>query len=136
MVNDMKRLSDRWMYYCGILAGTGMNIEVEDLKHIQNLIDAEEQGLLLKLPCKVGDVVYFVERKYDRANKDFVSFVHSGYVKAIKFSSRPTKVTIEYEDVDDSCGRCKGKDIHASNIGKAVFLTKAEAEKALEEMEK
>lgn len=32
--------------------------------------DAEEQGLLLRLPCKVGDVVYLVdfeEREYDEA---------------------------------------------------------------------
>lgn len=95
----------------------------------------EEQGLLLKLPCKVGDVVYFVDRRYDREKRTFVSFVHNGYVKAIKFSSRPTKVTIEYEDIDDNCGRCKGKDVHASNIGKTVFLTKEEAEAKLKELE-
>lgn len=97
--------------------------------------DLEEQGLLLKLPCKVGDVVYFVDRRYDREKRTFVSFVHNGYVKAIKFSSRPTKVTIEYEDIDDNCGRCKGKDVHASNIGKTVFLTKEEAEAKLKELE-
>ena len=95
----------------------------------------QEQGLLLKLPCKVGDVVYFVDRRYDREKRTFVSFVHNGYAKAIKFSSRPTKVTIEYEDIDDNCGRCKGKDVHASNIGKTVFLTKEEAEAKLKELE-
>lgn len=36
----MKKLSDRWMYYSGLLAMHGVG--VEDLKHIQNLIDAEE----------------------------------------------------------------------------------------------
>lgn len=44
----MKKLSDRWMYYCGLLA-TFHNVEIDDLKHIQNLIDAEEQGLLAKV---------------------------------------------------------------------------------------
>ena len=104
------------------------------LKELKAYRDAEEQGLLLRLPCKVGDVVYFTDRKYDRENKVFVPFVHNGYVKAIKFSARPTKVTIEYEDLDDRMGRCKGHDIHASSIGKSVFLTKAEAEEALEKM--
>lgn len=103
----------------------------ERLKYYEDL---EEQGLLLKLPCKVGEVVYFVDRRYDREKRTFVSFVHNGYVKAIKFSSRPTKVTIEYEDIDDNCDRCKGKDVHASNIGKTVFLTKEEAEAKLKEM--
>lgn len=108
----------------------------EDAKQYREWKDLEEQGLLLRLPCKVGDTVYFVDRKYDRKNNQFVPFVHNGYVKTIKFSLRPTKVTIEYEDIDDRCGRCKGKDIHVSNIGKTVFLTRAEAEKALAEMEK
>ena len=98
--------------------------------------DAEEQGLLLRLPCKVGDTVWFTDRKYDRENRRFIEVVHNGYVKAIKFSARPTKLTIEYEDLDDRCGRCKGHDIHASNIGKTVFLTKEEAEQKLAEMQK
>lgn len=128
----MEKLSDRWMYYCGLLAMHGVG--ADELKHIQDLIDAEEQGRLLVLPCKVGDVVYFIDRKYDKETRTFPSFVHNGYVKAIKFSSRPTKITIEYEDLDDRCGRCKGSDFFASNIGKTVFLTKEEAEEALEKL--
>ena len=96
--------------------------------------DKQEQGLLIELPCKVGDTVYFTDRRYDRENRTFIPFVHHGYVKAIKFSARPTKLTIEYEDLDDRCGRCKGHDIHASNIGKTVFLTRSEAEEALAKM--
>lgn len=42
----MEKLSDRWMFYCGLLAGMGVG--VDDLKHIQDLIDVEEQGLLLR----------------------------------------------------------------------------------------
>lgn len=106
----------------------------EVMRKLADYEDAEEQGLLLRLPCKVGDTVYFTDRKYDRENRTFIPFVHNGYVKAIKFSARPTKITIEYEDLDDRHGRCKGHDIHASNIGKTVFLTREEAEKALEEM--
>ena len=42
----MDKLSERWMYYCGLLAGMGVG--VDDLKHIQDLIDADEKGLLPK----------------------------------------------------------------------------------------
>ena len=56
----MNKLSDRFMYYCGLLAPHG--VSVDDLKHIQNLIDKQEQGLLMELPCKVGDTVYLTER--------------------------------------------------------------------------
>lgn len=41
----MEKLSDRWMYYCGLLATH--DVPVDDMKHIQNLIDAEEQGMLV-----------------------------------------------------------------------------------------
>ena len=58
MVVTMDKLSNRWMFYCGLLAGMG--VTVDDLKYIQDLIDAEEEGLILRLPCKVGDTVYSV----------------------------------------------------------------------------
>ena len=94
--------------------------------------DLEEQGRLIELPCKVGDTVYFIDRTYNRTIREFIDFVNIGYVKAIKFSARPTKVTIEYDDGRGQ-GRCKGADYHASNIGKTLFLTKEEAEVKLKE---
>ena len=106
----------------------------EWLEELKSYRDAEEQGLLLRLPCKVGDTVWFIDSTYDCKNKTFSNFVHNGYVKAIKFSSRPTKITVEYENLMDS-GRCKGCDYNIGNIGKTVFLTKAEAEEALAKMD-
>lgn len=106
----------------------------DDVQELLEYRRLEEQGLLLRLPCKVGDTVWFTDRKYDRENRRFIEVVHNGYVKAIKFSARPTRITIEYDDLDDNYGRCKGHDINASTIGKGVFLTKEEAEKKLESM--
>ena len=54
----MKKLSDRWMFYCGLLVG--MNVPVDDLKHIQNLIEAEEQGLLHKAEIKDGTPIWYI----------------------------------------------------------------------------
>lgn len=82
----------------------------------------EEQGLLLKLPCKVGDVVYQITRDivsefriktFVCDNKTF--FFHWECIKGI------------YKNV---------VGFHSSRIGVDVFLTKEEAEKALAEMEK
>ena len=99
--------------------------------------DAEEAGLLIKLPCKVGDTVYFIDRFIDWKSPSYErrSIARDGYVKAIKFSSRPTKITVEYEDLR-SRGRCKGADYHASSIGKTLFLTREEAEAAMMDKEK
>lgn len=104
----MEKLSKRWMYYCGILAGTGMIVNTDDLKHIQDLIDAEEQGLLIKLPCKVGDTVWGIveewEEMYEPDSKYYV-------VEEDKF------------------------DLFMIDLfGKCVFLTKEAAEEKLKEM--
>ena len=70
--------------------------------------DLEEQGLLLKLPCKVGTQVYCIWEVYDFGTDEM--FYH---ICEQEFTTEMT---------DD--------------FGKTVFLTKAEAEKALAEMEK
>lgn len=83
--------------------------------------DLEEQGLLLRLPCKIGDTVYSVTR-------DFIS--------------EYTICSIEvYNEGFFFRWRCeKGIYINVRGftnyqIGIDVFLTKAEAEQKLKEME-
>lgn len=118
----MKKLSDRWMFYCGLLAG--MNASVEDLKHIQDLIDAEEQGLLLKLPCKVGSKVYEVYRysigeKWVKDGCDHLGSL-GHYEKIYRWSWR--EIRFEMRDL--------------RKIGKDIFLTIEEAETKLKELQK
>ena len=80
--------------------------------------DAEEQGLLLRLPCKVGTTVYNttwwddVTEKVKVGGKTFYRTVHKHKV---------SKSTFSLLDIYD--------------FGKTVFLTKAEAEQKLKEME-
>ena len=75
--------------------------------------DMEEQGLLVRLPCKVGDTIY---RCGDPIKKIYEWQI--AYVEV-------------YEDetvfVDDS-----DNTFVEADIGKTVFLTREEAEKALE----
>ena len=87
--------------------------------------DAEEQGVLLRLPCKVGDVLYFAH--HDR--------VISSEVLSAKYHAEAEnhgvfireRLTIDVEGVSAEIDFC--------DIGKTVFLTREEAEAKLKEME-
>ena len=88
------------------------------LEKLAEYEDLEEQGLLLRLPCKVGTTVYNttwwddVQEKVKVDGKTFYRTVHKHKVSKSIFS---------LVDIYD--------------FGKTVFLTKAEAEQKLKEME-
>ena len=86
--------------------------------------DAEEQGLLLRLPCKVGDTIY--EVSYE--NREFVIKEH--IVKEFIYR------TYRFPRIEIYCENENGFLV-CNNIGKldeCLFLTQAEAEQKLEEM--
>nr|DAE27788.1 MAG TPA: hypothetical protein [virus sp. ctpeS3] len=84
--------------------------------------DLEEQGRLVKLPCKVGDTVYvklasYCEEKYAEAKvRDFNHFISCGFCVV---------VTSKHFDK---------QNIPFTEFGKTVFLTKSEAEAKLKEL--
>lgn len=99
-----------------------------DCKHLKAMIeklaayeDAEEQGLLLKLPCKVGDTVWFVGNKFvnDYEIRRFI-------VGEIGIDAIQVAKTIRGTDYWNS--------FSIDDIGKTVFLTQAEAKQKLKEM--
>ena len=82
--------------------------------------DLEEQGLLLRLPCKVGDTVYTI--RYGEEN-DFV------VVETKIIEIRQNVNGIFFEPL------ISRKAYKIDDFGKEVFLTRAEAEQKLKEME-
>lgn len=81
--------------------------------------DMEEQDRLLKLPCKVGNIVYCIENKeiYTCTVGKISISKNNGVWVEINFPKEmPNIVAIEY-NLDD--------------IGKTVFLAKSEAEAKL-----
>ena len=87
--------------------------------------DADEQGLLLRLPCKVGDTIY--EVSYE--NREFVIKEH--IVKEFIYR------TYRFPRIEIYCENENGFLV-CNNIGKldeCLFLTQAEAEQKLKEME-
>lgn len=120
----MERLTRRSANGTGIYATpSGEPVKWEDNYHnvLQKLADyedLEEQGLLLRLPCKFGDTVY--------------SIANDGKIY-------PVKATREIRIVDGVlhiiCESCKYSDLVSyDDIGKTVFLTQAEAEAKLKEL--
>ncbi len=87
--------------------------------------DLEEQGLLLRLPCKVGDTVFPI---FKYTNSGEWSIGKGKYIVTDVYLNinRPPVFKIT-----DMYGTAK-----LSDFGKTVFLTKSEAEEELRKMKK
>lgn len=96
--------------------------KAEMAKEIRAWRNAEEQGLLVRLPCKVGDIMF-------RINKGAKNPIIELTVTQINITRR----SYNLEVIDRDCGELM---CFKNDIGKTIFLTREEAEKKLEEMEK
>ena len=101
------------------------------LEKLAEYEDAEEQGLLLRLPCKVGDTVYVIG-----------SLSEFGVTEEIElkvFECMVNKITLNYKYGNTMQMDCKehvsfGWSMNMKKINELVFLTKEEAEQALKQM--
>lgn len=90
------------------------------IKELKSYKDLEEQGLLVRLPCKVGDTVYVPTRTL---------------VSEFKITTIFCDILGTYFYWLFCCGICERTNgFSERDIGKTVFLTREEAEKKLEEM--
>ena len=129
-------LSDKWMYYAGILAAFGTNVDVNDLKHIQDLLEAEEQDLLLKLPCKTEDVIQNARNLYESTCKQIRDMTVQDYVCGMCKWDCDMSITPS-GDYMSECPGFEKDDCFELNVEKYNSIVfKTEAEKALAEMEK
>ena len=122
----MERLTEREPYWLGeefwISAKEPGEEEIdkvyEKLKYYEDL---EEQGKLLKLPCKVGDEIFIPI--------DFQGKVHHGVIIGVEYSKiRKSFVAVVRTDDDFLCYE-KFED-----FGKTAFLNRNQAEEALKKM--
>lgn len=99
----------------------------EACKKLAEYEQLEEQGLLVRLPCKVGDTVYRVNAGAKQPiipmTVSEIHFLCYKNERAVRFDA------IGKEDMGESCYRLE-------DIGRIVFLTREEAEKKLEEIKK
>lgn len=87
---------------------------------------------LVEIPCKVGQTIYY---HFQFRNKSILPFTRKAKVKKIYCSNKEMNFVVDVELID---AKEKGimKSFNFDDIGKTVFLTKEEAEKALEAMRK
>lgn len=85
--------------------------------------DAEEQGLLQRVPCKVGDTLYFTHNKRVIASEVLSVKYHAEAENHGVFIRE--RVTIDVEGVPTEIDFC--------NVGKTVFTIKEDAEAKLKE---
>ena len=93
--------------------------------------DLEEKGLLLRLPCKVGDTVYCIYERYTKCSEneqEFDEYSCQG-CECLECDS--------HKELYVQAQKAYSLDWIVSNLkrfGKTVFLTQAEAEDKLKEI--
>ena len=116
----------------------------EWLEELKSYKDLDEQGLLVRLPCKEaysqsGDFVYLI---YDYG---IIECVHCGFgIDPLSGTAYITLATDEKifpyrnpdpeQDLDPTDWCTNATDVKATELGKTVFLTREAAEKKLEEL--
>lgn len=109
---EVSSLVKDWSDLCTIVGECG------GLDRVRELAEADRAGRLAVLPCKVGDVVYGFHGK-----KAILPMV----VKWIETYTNGWCIAVQYAQMAPRFYRF-------SDFGKTVFLTREEAEKALEAM--
>ena len=107
-IDYCERYCDMDKNRCSIYSSCIMRKSFQKLKEYEDL---EEQGLLLRLPCKVGDAVYEITGTTTRGYDWKYLTYEKAYVCETVFNLS-----------------------RLNDIGKTVFLTQTEAEQKLKEM--
>ena len=92
-------------------------------KKLAEYENLEEQGLLLRLPCKSGDTLYAIGFNNNRP------FVYESVVLSILITEKEIVFNVKVAEFEIN------SQLKQSMFGRTVFLTQAEAEQKLKEME-
>ena len=84
--------------------------------------DVEEQGLLLKLPCKIGDTVYAIGCNNNKP------IIYESVVLRILITEKEIVFNVKVDEFEIN------SQLKQSMFGKTVFLTQDEAEEKLKGM--
>lgn len=106
-------------------------------KELKKYKDLEEQGLLVRLPCKVGDTVWVVTSpinvfEYDEYDGDAEYEVYESFLSSVSYYASGEQFRI-YAKVTNSFIAAYFREC---DFGKSIFFTREEAKKKLEEMKK
>lgn len=112
----MDRLTTKYFRPTSSIKQFNDTVLLEMYDKLKEYEDLEEQGLLIRLPCKVGTKELYIIDEYEE-----IYYLDADEVTIKRF---PTGTIIfEYDSYE----------LEYKDFGKTVFLTKEEAERALEE---
>lgn len=138
----MERLTKRYVDDFGQKAITACGetyFEGEDgyvvVDRLASYEDLEEQGLLVRLPCKVGDTVWVVTSPinvfgYDEYDGDAEYEVYESFLSSVSYYASGEQFRI-YAKVTNSFIVAYFREC---DFGESIFLTREDAEKKLDEM--
>lgn len=98
-----------------------LNQIIDCLKELKEYKELESDGKLVKLPCKVGDILYYINGPYILDAEVIEFWIDECGVWNILTNVYQNRDTYELQ-------------VNPENIGSKVFLTKEEAEEKLEKM--
>lgn len=104
-----------------VIIESAFSDDTSKAERIRELLKADKAGRVVVLPCKVGDTVW--------ANLDGMRHTRKCVIEFANIGSHVT--TIVFSTVD---GLREQYGVNPSSFGKTVFLSREEAEKALQEM--
>lgn len=118
---------------CNGLSKVFIQLEKTFLEH-ENYKDLEKQGKLLKLPCAVGDTVWYWDKELDPIEEA----PFEGYVLGYEIGLSKTTYILIRQKLDfiptwNDDSKCK---LEIDDFGINIFLTKEDAEIALNELRK
>ena len=102
----------------------------EYLEELKSYKEAEERGLLVRLPCKVGDKAW--DNDFGHPESYEIKAFSYGYCDSYVEPDIEDQIIFYYENYSGSIAGA----FAMSELGKTVFLTREEAENKLEEMKK
>lgn len=91
-----------------------------DLDRLKELVEADRDGRCVVLPCKVGGKVYCIQSYFNDAK--------------MRSDEKVKCMTVDFVQSFPDLFECQGTIYKFYEIGKTVFLTREEAEAALENM--
>lgn len=95
-----------------------------DIDHLRELVQAEQDGQLVVLPCKVGDTVWYITSATEICEAEVTGIWLNAYTNP--------QMWLEIKYYSRFIGEHEYKSRVDLMLGKTVFLTRAEAESALE----
>ena len=113
------------------------SLMLDACKKLAEYEQLEEQGLLVRLPCKVGDTVWVVTSPinvfgYDEYDGDAEYEVYESFLSSVSYYASGEQFRI-YAKVTNSFIAAYFREC---DFGESIFLTREDAEKKLEEMKK